>query len=308
MYICTMKVSGFTMVRNADKLYFPIKESITSILPLVDEFIIALGKGDQEDRTEEIIRSINSPKIKIYHRIWSEESFHESKILAEETNFALSKCTGDWCFYLQADEVIHEDDLPVIYQALKNDAHPGHIDGLLFNYHHFWGDYNHHLPFHGWYKNEIRIIRNHRNIQSIKDAQSFRHSDGKKLNVRKISARVFHYGWLRPPRLMQNKKKVHDGLHRGVKQAEKEYADRDNHYDYGPLGRLPIFRSSHPKVMEERIKQLTWKDQLNTTKKWIPTRPLNKHERTKYRLLTWIENYLLGGKEIGGYSNWNVVD
>ena len=307
MYICTMKISGFTMVRNADKLYFPIRESILSILPLVDEFIIALGKGDPDDRTEEIINQINSPKIRIFHREWSEESFRESRILAEETNFALSKCTGDWCFYLQADEVVHENDLPSIRDACKMYQHDQNTEGLLFQYHHFWGDYDHYLPYHGWYKKEIRIIRNNLNIQSIKDAQSFRHADGGKLNVRPIPARVFHYGWVRPPELMQNKKKVHDGLHRGTDQAEKEYADRGDHYDYGPLGRLPSFTDSHPAVMDQKIKSLYWQHRLNYSKTWKPERPLNKHEKIKYRVLTWIENNILGGREIGGYSNWNII-
>ncbi len=302
-----MKISGFTMVRNADKLYFPIRESILSILPIVDEYIIALGKGDEDDRTEAIIREINSPKIKVFHREWSEESFRESRILAEETNFALSKCKGDWCFYLQADEVVHEDDLPTIRSACEEYLDDRNSHSLLFNYHHFWGDYDHHLPFHGWYKNEIRVIRNHKGIKSIKDAQSFRRQDESKLNARPINARIFHYGWVRPPELMQNKKKVHDGLHRGINQAEKEYADRDNHYDYGPLDRIPTFPGSHPTVMKEKIEQLFWKDQLNYSSRWTPTRPLNKHEKLKYRILTWIENNLLGGKEIGGYSNWNIV-
>ena len=308
MYICTMKISGFTMVRNADKLYFPIRESILSILPIVDEYIIALGAGDADDRTEAIIKEIDSPKIKIYPRTWSEKSFKESRILAEETNFALSKCSGDWCFYLQADEVIHEEDLPKIRNACLQYHRNEPTDGFLFNYHHFWGDYEHHLPYHGWYKNEIRIIRNGRSIQSIKDAQSFRNQDGGKLKVRKIDARVFHYGWVRPPELMQNKKKIHDGLHRGIKQAEKEYAQRDNHYDYGPLGRIPRYHGTHPAVMEEKLEHHFWKEQLNYTKSWISTRALNKHEKLKYRLLTWIENNLLDGKEIGGYKNWEIIN
>ena len=163
------------------------------------------------------------------------------------------------------------------------------------------------MHYHGWVQNEIRVIRNHRGIQSIKDAQSFRHRDDSKLKVRSIDARVFHYGWVRPPELMQNKKKIHDGLHRGKEQAEKEYADRSNHYDYGPLGRIPNYQGSHPEVMASRIQSHHWQDRLNFTKTWTPGRPLNKHEKMKYRILTWIENNILGGKEIGGYKNWTLL-
>jgi glycosyltransferase involved in cell wall biosynthesis len=301
-----MKISGFTMVRNAEKLYFPIIESILSILPMVDEYIIAIDEGDPDDSTLKMIQDIHSEKIKIFSRQWSEESFKESRILAEETNYALSKCSGDWCFYLQADEVIHEKDMGLIKAGCKKYLDDEGVDGLLFDYYHFWGDYDHFLPFHGWYKKEIRIIRNRKGITSIKDAQSFRMADGNKLTVRPLKAHVYHYGWVRPPSLMQNKKKIHDGLHRGTEKAEKEYLERDNHYDYGPLGRVPTFDGSHPAVMSDRIKKIDWKDQLNYGTQWVPSRPLNKHEKWKYRMLTWIENTLLGGREIGGYKNWKI--
>lgn len=114
-----MKISGFTFVRNAQKLYFPIRESIESILPIVDEYIVALGKGDDDDHTEEVILSIGSPKIKIIHRVWDEKLFRDGRIFAHETNVALKHCSGNWCFYLQADEVIHENDLPLIQKACE---------------------------------------------------------------------------------------------------------------------------------------------------------------------------------------------
>ena len=62
-----MFISGFSMVRNAVKLYYPVKESIESILPIVDEFVIALGNCDDDDQTLEEIKKINSNKIKIIH-------------------------------------------------------------------------------------------------------------------------------------------------------------------------------------------------------------------------------------------------
>lgn len=301
-----MKVSGFTMVRNADRLYFPMKESIQSVLPLVDEFVIALGEGDDGDDTLAIINEINSEKIIVYPRIWSEESFKESRIFAEETNFALSKCKGEWCIYIQADEVIHEDDYNKIQVGMERHRNNPEIDGLLFNYLHFWGDYNHFLPFHGWYKHEIRIIKNNRGIYSYKDAQSFRKNNNQKLNVAEIDARIFHYGWVRPPSIMQTKKKVHEGFHHGTTTAENMYKDREGHFDYGPLGRVPEYRGSHPEVMKNWINRLDWADQLNFTKNWNPSRPLHKHEQFKYRFLTWMEDFLGNGKSIFGYSNWKI--
>ncbi len=304
-----MKISGFTMVRNAEKFYFPIKESIQSVLPIVDEFIVALGDNDKSDHTRELIESIGSDKIKIFDRVWDKKKFMNSEIFALETNFALQQCTGDWCFYIQADEVVHEKDLPRIKNACEKYLDDKNIDALLFNYLHFWGDYDHYLPFHGWYKNEMRVVRNNCNVYSIKDAQSFRKGNYEKLNVKPIGAEIFHYGWVRPPHLMQSKKKEHDSIHHSYEKVKHLYELKPNEYDYGPLGRIPVYRGSHPKVMEEYIKKLDWKKKLNYSRKKVKMdRPLNKHEKIKYRILSFFENTFNGGRYIlGGYSNWNKV-
>jgi len=119
-----------------------------------------------------------------------------------------------------------------------------------------------------------------------------------------IPAEIYHYGWVRPPEMMSSKKRTQDSMHWGIKKASKYYKDKVNYYEYGPLGRLPFFKGTHPKVMSERIKQIHWKDKLDYGKKLDVSRPLSKHERFKYRFLTNLENTFFGGKEIFGYSNW----
>jgi hypothetical protein len=301
-----MAISGFTMVRNATRFYFPVKESIISILPIVDEFIVALGKGDADDKTEEEILSIGSPKVKIIHREWDETRFKNSAIFRDETNEALSHCKGDWCFYIQADEVVHEEDLITIKEACKNNLNNKNVEGFLFNYLHFWGDYGHYLPFHGWYRNEIRIIRNNIGIESIKDAQSFRKANNSKLDVLPINARIFHYGWVRPPDKMKSKKKEHDNIHRG-KTNDNTQQQINLGFDYGPLGRIPLFKSTHPAVMNKRITEFYWGDKLNYSRNFSLNYEKQKHERFKYRLISWFENKVLGGKQLFGYSNWNII-
>lgn len=293
------------MVRNADNYYFPIQESIRSILPLVDEFVIALGDSSPGDHTREKIEAIQSDKIKIYDRIWSEEDFVESRIFANETTFALEQCTGDWCFYLQADEVVHEKDLKAIREACEKYKDDDRVHGLLFDYYHFFGDYDHYLPFHGWYKNEIRIVKNHCSVYSYKDAQSFRRKDNEKLTVAKVNAHIYHYGWVRPPELMQSKKKEHDSMHHGREVISGEYQLKPNEFDYGPLGRIPLFKGTHPAEMNDLMARIEWKHKLNQTKKGTLNRDPMKHERTKYRFISAIENFL--GREFFSYSNWNKV-
>jgi glycosyltransferase involved in cell wall biosynthesis len=296
-----MKISGFTMVRNATRLCYPVKESIASILPVVDEFIVALGKGDEEDRTEQEILSLNDPKIKIIPRVWDPELFLNSEIFRHETNVALKECSGDWCFYIQADEVVHEEDLPYIYNVCHACYPDPETEGILFRYHHFWGDYQHYLPFHNWYRNEIRIVRNHIGVQSVKDAQSFR-IDNRKLKVVASQARIFHYGWVRPPKLMKTKKREHDNIHRG----KSEKLMLQDYFDYGNMSAIPVYNGTHPRIMSEKIKEHNWQHLLRYSEKGRE-RPLLKHEKWHYRLVSWFENSFLKGKQLWGYKNWKVI-
>lgn len=107
-----MKIAGFTFVRNAIKFDYPIIEAITSILPICDEVVVAVGNS--EDDTLGLIKSINSPKIKIIETIWDDSLREGGRVLAVETDKALAAVSPDvdWCFYIQGDEVVHEQYLP----------------------------------------------------------------------------------------------------------------------------------------------------------------------------------------------------
>ena len=105
-----MKISGFTFLRNTSKLYYPVIESIKSALPIVDEFIIALGKGEEDDDTEQKIHRLNSDKIKIIHTEWDLDKFKNATEYAHQTDIAKDACSGDWLIYIQGDELIHEND------------------------------------------------------------------------------------------------------------------------------------------------------------------------------------------------------
>ena len=277
-----------------------------SILPIVDEYIVAIGESDHDDGTEDLIRSIGSDKIKIYNRIWDKDLYIKGEIFRNETDFALSNCKGDWCFYLQADEVVHEKYLEDIISSCKKYSANKQIEGFLFNYRHFWGDFNHYVDTHGWYKNEIRIIRNGIGVGSYKDAQSFRIS-GRKLRVHKLPVFVYHYGWVRPPKVMQSKKKEQFSMHRGRAEADNIYGKRVLMFDYGPLGRLPVFRNFHPKIMQDWLSKFDWADELNYGKKLSVNRSLIKHEKLKYRLISWFEKNIFMGNQIGAWKNWNIV-
>lgn len=313
-------ISGFTMVKNATKLYYPIKEAISSILPIVDEFVVALGDCDADDHTRAAIESIQSDKIKIIDTVWDLKRYPNGTENAHQTDIAKSHCSGDWVFYLQADEVIHEKYLPIIEKRCQELVDDQEVEGLLFKYIHFWGDYDHYQYAHGWYKNEIRMVRNRADIHSWESAQSFRRIpdfDGKnyrqqedtyKLKVAPLEAYVYHYGWVRPPHFMQNKKKALDTIHKGKEKVERLYKDQKDYFDYGPLGNCRTFTGTHPKVMDEFIAKFDWQEALNYSKQELrPGRKRQKHEKLKYRILTFLENTFFGGREIGGFKNYILL-
>jgi hypothetical protein len=314
-----MKISGFSMVKNADKLYYPIKEAIESILPICDEFVLALGDNDEDDRTQELVESIGSPKLKIIHTVWDLEQYPNGMENAHQTDIAREACSGDWLFYIQADEVVHEQDLPAIKKRCEELLDDKEVEGLLFSYYHFWGDYDHYHTSYGWYKNEIRIVRNHPDIHSWESAQSFRripNFDGinyrvqegtHKLKVAKVDAHIYHYGWVRPPYLMQRKNKSLDTIHKGDQKADQMYKERKKSFDYGPMSYCSKFKGTHPAVMKDKIAEFHWKDELNYSKKIQNESDKNlKHVKPRYRFMTFLEK--VTGKEIAGFRNYILLN
>src|SRR5438477_1288248 len=166
-----MKVSGFTFVRNVVKYDYPVVESIRSILPIVDEFIVNVGRCD--DGTLELVRSIGDPKIRMIESVWDETLRKDGLIYSQQTNIALAQCTGDWAFYLQSDEVIHEDDLPVLRKKMSQHLDDKNVEAFRFHWLHFYGSYYRYRIDSGWYQKQDRIIRNNGQIESIGDAYGF---------------------------------------------------------------------------------------------------------------------------------------
>lgn len=308
-----MRISGFSMCRNAELLYYPVKQSIESALPLVDEFVIAVGKGEASDQTLQVLGSIDSSKLKIIETEWDLEAFRQGTVHAQQTDLAKQECTGDWLLYLQADEVLHEKDLSIIQQRCEQVHHDLRIEGLLLNYLHFWGDYHHLVDTHGWYQEEIRLIRNRPDIHSWQSAQSFRaisDFDGvsyrkkegsRKLRVARVDASIYHYGWVRPPSIMAAKVRELDRIHSHQQQA---YPER---FDYGDLSKLTPFKGSHPEVMKDWIEKLDWQDELRFTAQSF-SRKAYKHERFKNRMLTLIERGLFGSRQVAAYKNYDLIE
>jgi hypothetical protein len=296
-----MKISGFSFARNAESLYYPVKESILSILPVCDEFIMVVGKS--ADHTRDIVASIHDPRLRIIDTEWPEREQATEHIFRQQANIGLRACTGDWCFHLQCDEIVHEDDLPRIRQQCQENLGRQKVEGMLLEWIHFWGDYEHFQRNHRFCNREIRIVRNRIGVESYKDSVSFRVGD-RKLRVVHSGARIFHYGMVRPPDLMRRKQIAMDVVYHGATKVTQSRNPNPLDYDYGSLEKLPRFSGKHPAVMTEMISRFDWKDKLRYSGK---SATAFKHDRLKYRLLTLLEERILGGRKLGGFRNYQLI-
>lgn len=240
-----MKISGFTIARNVVNLKYPIIESINSILPICDEFIVNVGKSD--DDTLGLVKSINSPKIKIVQTVW--DMSQGPTVLAEQTNIALSHCTGDWAFYLQTDEVIHEKDLPRLKFCMSKYLKDLDVDALRFKWFHFYGSHFRYRIDKGWYQKQDRIVRNNGQIRSMGDAFAFERKDGKGLRHKNTGCFLYHYGWVFSEQVMATRR-----LNQGEIWSEnRDQEKKTGLYEFGDLKRFPVYFGSHPSVMKHLI-------------------------------------------------------
>ena len=241
-----MKISGFTIVRNVIKYNYPILEAIQSILPICDEFIVNDGYSD--DGTLELIRSLRSPKIRIIQTRW-DRATQKPDMLSFNTNVALKECKGDWAFYVQADEVIHEDDLPRLVSLMRRHLHDKNVEAFRFKWMHFYGSYYRYRIDRGWFQKQDRIIRNNGTVGSFGDAFGFRRKDGRPLGSRPTGCLLYHYGWVNTLEDMQQ---------RCQNAAAIGYQDEGKsgtlgRGGYGDLNRFPVYFGTHPAVMDDII-------------------------------------------------------
>lgn len=260
-----MKVSGFTFIRNAVLLDYPIVAAIQSILPLCDEILVAVGNST--DDTLGLIQNID-PKVRIIQTTWDDTLRENGRVLAVETDKALSAIdpAADWAIYIQGDEVMHEADHPEILNAMTRFQHDQDVDGLLFDYLHFYGSYDYIGVSNNWYKKEIRIIKPSRGIFSFRDAQGFRKAPDQKLKVAPANARVFHYGWVKDPQAMQRKQESFHKLWHDDAWLEKniKVATAFDYEDH--IHELARFEGTHPQWIAERIVERNWTFQTDISR------------------------------------------
>ena len=289
-----MKISGFTIIKNAILNDYPIVEAITSILPVVDEMIVLIG--DCDDETETLIASIADKKIIMHHSVWNPNLRSGGEVLAEETNKALAliDSASDWAFYIQADEILHEKYHASIRPACEKYLNDKRVLGLLFKYVHFYGTYDYIGDSRRWYDKEVRIIRNAPGIAAYKDAQGFRINNDR-LPVKPIDAFIYHYGWVKSPKQMLDK---HKNVTRywytdDVIESVPRVSDV---FDFEDFDSLAKFEGTHPAVMLPRIKKQNWDIPIDISKKKFTL---------KDKLLYHFEK--ITGIRLFGFKNYRTI-
>ncbi len=291
-----MKVTGFSFIKDAIVYDYPIVEAIKSILPICDEFIVAVGESN--DNTLELIEQIDPTKIRILKTKWDESLREGGRVLAVETDKAFAGISDDtdWAFYIQGDELVHEKYLDTIYKAMLKYKDEPKVDGLLFKYLHFYGSYDYIGASSNWYDHEVRVIKNNKSIYSYKDAQGFRKDDNKKLNVIPIDAYYYHYGWVKAPKAMQRKQENFNKYWHDDKWIDTNIQKADK-FDYeSHITELQLFKGDHPLLMKRRIDVINWKFDYDLS--------MNK-KSLKDKFKSFLKKYL---KIDLAYRNYKIIN
>ena len=270
-----MKVSAFTFIKNGQILGYPFLQSIQSILPIVDEFVINVG--DSEDDTLKIIHSIKNSKIRVIESKWNDGMRDRGYVYGQQKMIAQFNCTGDWVFYIEGDEVYHEEDLEKIKNSMKTHLNNSNVEALVFDFKHFYGNANSVLNSPGWYRSEARIIKN--SIRSYAPDGLFwlvldSNKKGRYPRAKKIGVTCYHYGWVRSEEQMNMKSN----------KVQKYWSGEAVKIDYSQIDQLIIeeFIGSHPEIIKDWLPQDTGLYQVD------PGYKLTQKQK-KHRIMIWFE-------------------
>ena len=240
-------LSGFTLVRNAVALDYPIVPAIRSLLAVCDEVVVNVGRSD--DGTRDLVAAIADPRIRILDSEWTRSE--GGATLALETDRAMAACRGTWGIYIQADEVLHEAGATLLAEKVRQWDGDPRVEGLLVDYVHLYGDFDTVATNRHWYRREVRGLRLGRDIHSYGDAQGFRVGpECRRVRARATGARMFHYGWVRHPAGLERKHAAFaDLFQEGREKLERRQAAPMLEWTPG-LRRLT---AGHPRVVQDWI-------------------------------------------------------
>ncbi len=249
-----MKISGFTFIRNGKVLGYPFVPAIRSLLPLCDEIIVNVPRST--DDTLAMVRSIVDPKIRIIESDWDENEKVGDPVMRRHTDRALEECTGDWCVYIQGDEVLHEAGIPAMRSTMERELNQSAVQALLVDYTHFYGSFWTEVYSFGWYYKEVRVVRRDPNIRAWGGAQGFRTTAGEKLRVKDSGGRYFHYGYALEPGQARAKLGNLATMY-GDENGTRAAANAPARF-YDDDQKVKPFKGTHPAAIRDIAAAATW--------------------------------------------------
>lgn len=259
-----MEISGFTMVRNATVLDFPLEASIRSVLPVVSEMVVNVGASD--DDTRQRVEAIGDPRIRIVDSVW--DFSRGPAMLADETQRAMAACRGRWGLYIQADEVLADGGAEAIRDTILARDADARVEGVLVEYRHFYGGFDTIAANRRWYRRETRAVRLDaaRDIRSFRDAQGFRVGpEHRRIRAAQSGALMYHYGWARPAWALAAKRSEDLAIYPWRREQDQER----------PL--LPWFPGIRPFTGEHPVVAREWIAARRTTERLITPRAWKPH-------------------------------
>ena len=288
-------LSGFTIVRNAVKLDFPIVPAIRSVLEVCDEVVVNVGRS--EDETRDLVTSIGDPRIRILDTEW--DFTKRNFMLSIETQRAMDACRGAWGIYIQADEVLHETGARILRDKVAECDGDERVEGLLVRYRHFYGGFDRVATSRRWYRREVRCVRlgGGRDIRPYQGAQGFRVGpDYRRIRARLTDAEMFHYGWARPAKAIKQKLEISKTIYPWGKERLEQELQR-GYLEWIPL--LRPFTGTHPAAARDWI----------AARSHDPDRVFGprrfEFEHLRFYLSDWIER--LTGARLFEFRNYELA-
>lgn len=273
-----MRVSGFTFLRNAVINGYPFEESIRSILPIVDEFICVIGESQDETRIR--VAEIGDPKIRIIDSQWNESMRDRGFVYGQQKMVAQYNCSGDWAFYLEGDEVLHEEEVETVRQTMLDQLDDPNVEALYFDFLHFYGTPKQ-VGIAG-YRRAPRIIRN--SIRTIAPDGLFwvvmdKNKVGRYPNAKYAGGNIYHYGHCRRVTKMAEKLNQVGKYWGSSHQRFEGYGDVD-------ISELRPFDGTHPSLMSKWLETEAESEFSQTAGYRLSRRDLRN------RLRFWLEEKL----------------
>lgn len=250
-----MSISCTMVAFNCFHLDYPLEAAIRSALEVVDEVFV--NEGNSFDETKDLLVSLQEEFGKDVVRFETRNWIHNRNWQQIERNYAIKQAACDWILILDADEMIHENDVSTI-KTLTETPHLNFID---FKVTHFYG-----LPKYvntnpSWYSHHVRLGKKNTNYK-------FRNSPGgsccdicsgkplQPVHGRRASdiaysgIQLWHYGWVRDARVMGIKTKKFNAWYSNDKKYFNGHLDEKVPFNYKmekSMHFLREFKGTHPK-------------------------------------------------------------